>query len=377
MLEKLDDVPWSTLHHAYGPAADVPAQLRALASGDAAAREESLRILFRTIFHQGTRYEASAPAVPFLLELLAAPGTLSKEELIELLVALAIGYDESHLPGGFPLAELRAAAVGGAELLRDGGGSWDRLKSLDESDQNRLQAYLELSAYEAVAAAVPLFVSLMTSEDPAVRRMAAYALGWFAPSSAPVLQVALGDEDASVAATAALSLGLLGVAPPLTDDRAMVRGAAAIAQAKVHGRAASRAVVDELLRWAGREEQTDLPFLGGDLPGYAARSLRLVLPDDDERALDVLLGRLPMVSGVEALPVVGEALRRVFPASAPAPFDDLTERQKRVVRALAASPSSWLFRERAYGEFAWLLGSYGLPRDAESMRAYAGTVKMP
>ena len=407
MLEKLDDVPWSDLHHAYGPADDVPAQLRALRSDDADVRKKSLWSLFGTIFHQGTRYEASSHAVPFLLELAAAPATPSRESVIELLVALAIGSDESYLPGGFPLTELKAAAAGGAELLRDGGG-WERLASLPEADQDRLQARIELNAYEAVAAGVPLFVSLLKDPDPAVRRMAAYALGWFpspslnkptaapspeAPTAAPAspssvaLTAALADDDASVAATAALSLGLLSetagsvLADPraaiesaLADPRDVVRGGAAIALAKAHGPAAPRRVVDELLHRAAAGQATEVPYLNGDLAGYAAQSLALVLPDESDEALDVLLGRLPTVSGAEALPVVGEALRRVFPDGpivAGTPFDALTERQKRVVRALAGSPSTWLFLERAYGNFAWLIGSYGLPSNEEAMRAYA------
>ncbi|MCM4080260.1 HEAT repeat domain-containing protein [Paractinoplanes hotanensis] len=488
MLEKLDDVPWSDLHHAYGPADDVPAQLRALRSDDADVRKKSLWSLFGTIFHQGTRYEASSHAVPFLLELAAAPATPSRESVIELLVALAIGSDESYLPGGFPLAELQSAATGGAALLRDGGP----LASLPEADQDRLQARIELNAYEAVAAGVPLFVPLLKDPDPAVRRMAAYALGWFPapsphfsssgpdvpiapplplnpaaplpanpdtaaplspspetstdalPSASPAahtaappppspaahapaspspnpevhaappsdrpdvhaappslspevpiagaaspssvaLAEALADEDASVAATAALSLGLLGetagsvlaeaaIASALGDPREVVRGGAAIALAKAHGRAAPRRVVDELLSWAAGGQATEVPYLDGDLAGYAARSLALVLPDESDEALDALLGRLPTVSGAEALPVVGEALRRVFPGGpivSGTPFDALTERQKRVVRALAGSPSTWLFLERAYGNFAWLIGSYGLPSDEEAMRAYA------
>ncbi|MCO8275862.1 HEAT repeat domain-containing protein [Actinoplanes sp. TRM 88003] len=405
MFEKLDDVPWSDLRHAYGPADDVPGQLRALRSDDADVRKKSLWNLFGNIFHQGTRYEASAHAVPFLLELVAEPSTPSRESLIELLVALAIGYDESYLPGGFPLADLRAAAAGGDALLRDGG--WARLDVLDEADQNRLLARVELNAYEAVAAGVPLFVSLLSDPSPAVRRMSAYALGWLpisaalggAAASTPLggaavssalgaaavssaLGGAVGDGDASVAATAALSLGLLGAAAEgaLDDPRPVVRGAAAIALAKAHGRAAPRAVVDELLRLAGNGEATDVPYLDGDLAGYAARSLALVLPDDSDEALDVLLGRIPAVTGVEALPVVGEALRRVFPDGSTAAgtlFDDLTERQKRVVRVLADSPSTWLFLERAFGNFAWLIGSYGLPSDADKMRAYIDAATTP
>ncbi|WP_250034895.1 hypothetical protein [Paractinoplanes maris] len=376
MLEKLDDVPWSDLHHAYGPADDVPADLRALLSDDADVRKKALWNLYGTIFHQGTRFEASAPAVPFLLEMVAAAGTPARASLIELLVALAIGYDEAYLPDGFPLDELRSAAAGGEALPADGGA--ERFGALTESDQDRVQARIELQVYEAVGEGVPLFASLLSDGDPAVREAATYALGWFA-AEAPL---PLADEDASVAATAIISLGLRGIAPSGAegDPRGVVRGAVAIALARVHGRQASRAVVDELLRWAGGAERTEVPYFDGDLAGYAARSLRLVLGDDDDEALDVLLTRIPAVSGVQAQPVVEEALRRVFPhgpIAAGTPFDDLTERQKRVVRVLAASPSTWLFLERAYGTFRWLIGGYGLPLDADAMRAYAGMAKTP
>ncbi|WP_250008822.1 HEAT repeat domain-containing protein [Actinoplanes sp. M2I2] len=386
MLEKLDDVPWSDLHHALGPADDVPAQLRALRSGEAGVREKALWNLSRSVFHEGTRYEASAAAVPFLLELVASPGTPARAALIELLVALAIGDDGSHLPSAFPIDELRSAAAG-REALPVGGGRPDRLDALTEADQDRLQARIELNAYEAVGAGVPLFTALLSDGDVAVRRLAAGALGWFpgddpAALTTSALTSVLADEDASVAATAAISLGLLGVAPEgaLSDPRELVRDAAAIALATVHGRAAPRAVTERLLRRAGTEERTEVPYLDGDLSGYAARSLRLVLPDDTDEALDVLLTRIPAVRGPEALPVVDEALRWAFPGgpiAAGTPFGDLTERQRRVIRALAASPPTWQTLDRAVGDFLWLIGAYGLPRDAAGMRAYAGMASTP
>lgn len=61
----LDDVQWHTLTHAYGTAEDVPALIRALYEGEEAA-EEAVHELFGNIHHQGSVYEASAPAVPFL-----------------------------------------------------------------------------------------------------------------------------------------------------------------------------------------------------------------------------------------------------------------------------------------------------------------------
>jgi HEAT repeat protein len=403
VFETLHEVPWSDLDHAYGSAGDVPAALRALLSDDPAVREKTLWNLYGSIFHQGTRYEASAHAVPFLLEMVADPATPGRASLIELLVALAIGYDESFLPDGFPVDELRAAAAGGAELLRDGGGGWKRLASLGEDDQNRLQARIEFDAYEAVEAGVPLLVPLLGDPDPCVRRTAACALGWFpahAEPSVPALRAALADSEPVVVATVAIALGLLGATEEAerstteeaergtlergaTDDcrelvlglllsgdsPEVVRGAAAVALAR--GRLAAPAVVAELLRTTASAGPTVLPYLDGDLAGLAALSLRLVVDDDSSDAFDVLLSRLPTGS----LPIAAEAMRRAFPdgpVPAGTPFADLTERQKRIVRLLGETPSVWQL-----ANFVWLAGGCGLPISAEKTRAYAGTVNTP
>src|SRR2546430_17092296 len=68
-LEGLDQVAWSQLHHAYGPAADVPDQLRALRSPDVGTRRQARQQLTGNIYHQGTRWQASGYAVPFLVAL--------------------------------------------------------------------------------------------------------------------------------------------------------------------------------------------------------------------------------------------------------------------------------------------------------------------
>jgi hypothetical protein len=64
VLEGLDDVDWTSLTHAYGPADDVPRCIRALASRRKKKREKPLWELFGNIWHQGTVYEATAAAVP-------------------------------------------------------------------------------------------------------------------------------------------------------------------------------------------------------------------------------------------------------------------------------------------------------------------------
>ncbi len=66
MLDNLETIAWSELKHAYGKAGDVPGMIRSLGSPDEHVRRDALGALFETICHQGTVYEASPFAVPFL-----------------------------------------------------------------------------------------------------------------------------------------------------------------------------------------------------------------------------------------------------------------------------------------------------------------------
>lgn len=415
MLDRIDDIDWRRLSHAYGSAADVPDQIRALRSPDRQVREAALDRLYGNIFHQGSRYEASAYAVPFLLELLADPATPDRDALLHLLTSLAIGYDESWLPDGFPVAGYRAAAEGGRELLAAKPSPWvgddetagksveyEYTQSLSQADQGRLWAYVELAGYDAVRAGVPLFRTLLTDPDQGVRVLAAYALAWFPEDAAGSVPALFAAADAATepdeTATALVAAGLLGTAPDatvLTDPRPVVRWAAAVARARVLGESTDEATVEELLRWTAASpggpeapdgagigsnavpdgDETDVPFQEGDLAGYAGAALGRLGPRHADRAFDALLDRLPAVSGEEALRVTTEALRLAFPAGrlpAGTPADALTPRQRRLAGTLARSPQAWLLGGVAFANFSLLVGGYGLPRDRDAMAAYLG-----
>lgn len=105
-LSKLEaaiaEVPWSSLHHAYGSASDVPTLLRELASGHRGRQRGAIHAFYGNIWHQGTIYPASAPAAHCLLALLRQSHDLAQndaEELFEkvltLLLHLASGYGEA------------------------------------------------------------------------------------------------------------------------------------------------------------------------------------------------------------------------------------------------------------------------------------------
>jgi hypothetical protein len=91
MLEGMDAVDWSGLRHAYGAAEDVPALIRALISPSADERRAALTELYGNLWHQGTIYEATSHAVPFLIELAGSDKTPARHEILSYLGTLAGG----------------------------------------------------------------------------------------------------------------------------------------------------------------------------------------------------------------------------------------------------------------------------------------------
>lgn len=80
MLETLDDIDWTSLSHAYGSAEDIPKQLRILAN-EPSQQENVLYGLYASIYHQGSIYDATAAAIPFLLEIALDPSHAQRDEI--------------------------------------------------------------------------------------------------------------------------------------------------------------------------------------------------------------------------------------------------------------------------------------------------------
>src|SRR5262249_28336688 len=105
MFDGIDSIDWAKLSHSHGTAEQVPAQLDALTTGSEDARRKALDYFWEYMLHQGSRYEASPYVVRFLFEALEDPACLIQRELIDLLLALGVGYGESFLPFGYDLEE--------------------------------------------------------------------------------------------------------------------------------------------------------------------------------------------------------------------------------------------------------------------------------
>ncbi|MGW0605378.1 HEAT repeat domain-containing protein [Streptomyces sp. NPDC002644] len=402
-LAGLDAVDWSALEHAYGPADDVPAQLRDLCSEDAEARGKALHALYGNIFHQGSRYRATAAAVPFIARMAADVSLPDRHAFLSMLAALAVGYDESHLPAGLDITgwrrelaefrardpeEIRAEQDAWVEAASDEGDRRMRELRRDLFDHERdlAAAEAELAAYDAVRGRLPTLLPLLADDDPAVRAATAHLVAWFpeeAPQALPRLLDVLGAEpEPAVLATALVAAGLLGdaslvdrLAPFLTAGEPVVRWAAAIALARLIATgaecAASAGVLAELAAAQAEPPEPAVPFHEGDLRGYSASSLTSLAGRYPDEALDAVTDGLSATSGPGSFPVAEAALRLAFGEPAPdglPPFGELTGRQQRLIRALASlGPDTW-----RWANFWAIVRAWRLPQRREEMRAYAG-----
>jgi hypothetical protein len=99
-LVGMDEIPWQDLHHAYGPAVDVPQQLRGLCSDDEDVRGKAHYQLRGNVYHQGSRWEVSARVVPLLVAVADDRGTADRPRVVNLIRLVGIGdlTDETTRP---------------------------------------------------------------------------------------------------------------------------------------------------------------------------------------------------------------------------------------------------------------------------------------
>ncbi|WP_406497403.1 PBS lyase [Streptomyces sp. NBC_00846] len=145
MFAGIDEVDWASMEHAYGPADDVPAMLRGLASDDPAERETALDGMYGAVHHQGDVYACTLACIPFLFELVVDPGIQDRGSIVELLTS-----------------------IGGIDLDED---------DEDEIDEEEIEGAANYAmAATAVTACAGVFCELMADEDPGVRLSAPLAL---------------------------------------------------------------------------------------------------------------------------------------------------------------------------------------------------------
>lgn len=275
MLDGLDSIDWQHLSHAYGPATDVPDLLRALASADKVTCDQAFQQLHGNIWHQGTVYEATAYAVPFLVELLTYESIEDKAGILGLLSSIATGssYLDVHGPLSF-YDEKRDAPAFKTKLAQE----LDWVKS----------------AYVAVGKGMPTYLELLADADAETRMFAAHLLSCYkehAQTSAPqLIHLLTRENDDQVQATVLLSLGALSEpeTPQLellrsysmVEASPLLRFAAALAFARCARDATPPEIVQALVQGVADAEAIDelysqLPWFSSVIPD-ACEALTLI-----------------------------------------------------------------------------------------------------
>lgn len=250
-MDALDRIPWDELTHAYGPASDVPGLLRELrtASPDLEGEDSPLWHLFGNIWHQGTVYEATPHAVPFLIELAADRGTPDRIGILTLLAEIARSGRPPH-PRDAPRDEPGPRRPRGRE------SSWAR------------------RSHEAVAAGFARFVE-MTDEPGEIRHAAAYALAQLPEHGAAVAAILrkLLREEGRIPHRAGLLL-LIGSAGDTSPETLAALGDAANGPEAAERHAAAFSI--------NRLGVRPLP------PGAREAIMQAIVADDLEGVLDEL-----------------------------------------------------------------------------------------
>jgi hypothetical protein len=375
MLEGLDDVEWADLAHAYGSADAVPQQLRQLTDPDRS--DEALHTLYGNIFHQGTRYTATPPSIPFVVELAADPGTPKRAQLLLLALNLGLGYEEGFLPVGVDPHEF-SQVVEQAEAAM----SPEERAHLAELGCGPA---VDFACYMSLNAEVEKLEGLLQDEDPDVRRCAAYALAWF-PSegctSIPLLEERLRSEtEPAPMANLLLCLGLLAQqsdheidAQPMRDalghQDLVVRVAAAIAlapsgleggvlEALIEGSQSNDALATHGLSWNS-----------GDLAGYAGVVLAVSGREHADRVVPALAQGLEGASLFQSLDLTQSILHLIQPAEGFADVQKLSPLAREALGELQLK-GGWQVQGAGLSvDYSGLMRSYGLPDTQQGLLDY-------
>lgn len=221
MLEALESIDWSHYCHAYGPAADIPKLIRALTSSDTEVRQRAHYTLRNNLSHQGTRWEASHLAVPFLCELVKDRSTPDRSSVMSCMFYIALGdnwLDDSTLPypsRRFDAAENMVAADYHHKtlIMYD-----DEGKQLDDTTVDTLALIWERDAYTAMSKCAHVLLTLGMDDDSALAKVAIASIPWFPnihQDAVPVLIKLLSTHPSlETRATALLAAGLLHTPTP-------------------------------------------------------------------------------------------------------------------------------------------------------------------
>ncbi|AGL18126.1 PBS lyase [Actinoplanes sp. N902-109] len=343
---------FDSLTCAYGPASEVPELLAGLRSADGVRRGFARSELEHMLAHEGTKYEASVAAVPFLIEIFTDPAGCGRVEAYELLTLIS---DNGELPrhrtrsGGPTLGELTRRRFEWRLSRRpaDPAERYGWHQGELEPPMTEARAWT-LRSYAAVGAGLPAYLPVVRDPDPRLRLAAAHLLAAHpAPAAVPVLTAQLRVESSPmVAASLCIAAGHCGEAGDVDLLRVLARWresphrlahlSALMAIAQLTD-APDEPLLTELAACALEPEEwiEDWPFHGDPSCG-ACWALETLTPADNPGLARILLDKLRDHRAEAFYYPVVELLIGLLFGAAPLPdtarFADLTPAQQELVR---------------------------------------------
>ena len=384
MLEGLTKIDWTKLTHAYGEASDVPELITSLASKDEEERKSALWELYGNIFHQGTRYEVTPYAIPFIFELIRDSQVLDKANLIKFTVDLALGYPEAFLPKG-PNVEDWAFD---AEQLKEEEEA-EGLDDIDEDWLKHIDAFI--NSYKSVLKEVPTYYKFLESKDSVLKIMAIFAIAWFrevASESANKIRPLIAKEkDELILTNLLISLSMLDSYIEdkkdeqlfrnflAENDSILVKMSAAIALVNILEEDVDIIPIDYILKHIPSIIEFELspfefPWNDGELIGFISEVIKFCAVQTPDRVIPDLSKLLSKLQGVKALNVIYSLLWTVFPELPEQgiwTLKKLNKYQKMVLKVLAKNESLWMDGDSEATDLKDLLSEYRLPNDRKSL----------
>lgn len=390
MLNGLDRIDWAGLQHAYGPAADTPAALRAIALGGRSQAAQALAKLADTLCHQGTRYTATVAAIPYIVELTQRRGPCVSG-LLHLLRDIAAPTCDQILQQGVTEQQFQhqAAQAEAAQSAADR----DHARTYGASPQVDAHCHSQVSEH------LPALTARAQDRNPATTAAALALLGEFPAAwetTRPALTAALDSGGTpAVQRSAMAALGRLGqsieagpvdpiLRPWLSPRHALpLRAEAALAMTS-RDPARYDTMRDALTQATVlyRNDSEERPVYGR--PGWTASRLAGGLArsrGEDARQGDTItaiLAALPQAraQGATTDPLIRAALATLaFGAPIDAMFrgrrrSSLTDLERTTLKAVAEH-GDWQIGNSRNGTFAGLMRRCGLPDTPQEMARFA------
>lgn len=363
MLDGLHDIPWHELEHAYGTADDVPELIEDLLSHDPKVREKTMWTLYGNVFHQGTRYPASAYVVPFLIELCSDADTYGRPQLLDFWKSLICGY--------FNIQE--------RPYYGDGEHIWfgDDVQNFDGSE-DYAQALHDV--YRESLKGVDLLLQLLQGDDFNIRTQAVAVLACLptmAERTVPALQVRLRVEDSMwVRATIAFALGELGDTETLNkllgrehnEQQQEHMAPLCMAACELARIEPSEELLEPLLMFVSREIEgyDSLPGAGGASTGDAAFSLTYLPREMQQQAVPLICDRLEESRSFATMPLVTALLSAAFD-EVDEERTEFTPLQRHVLLRMLNTQELW-----SIGNLYFTFKEYGVPHDREKVAELLG-----